>query len=261
MGESRSVFLIHGMWGKGRYWRRFAERLEAAGYRTLAPDLLHHEIAPDDPPPDALGTLSLVDYLDDLERKMRAFDPRAVIVGHSMGGLLAQQLAARGLGSALVALAPAPSAGMFPLRLKPLKVFGAILARPGWWKRPHKPSWQGVRATVFNAGVPEDEARAEFANYVWDSGRVLFELSNWFLDRRRASAVDRRAIRMPVLIVGGRRDAIVPIGWVRAAARAFEGRAEYAEYPDLGHWLVGEPALETVSARVLDFLERTTRGA
>ena len=255
MAEGRSVFLIHGMWGKGAYWARFAARLEAAGHRCHAPDLLHHNIAPDDPAPEGLGTLSLTDYLDDLEAKIRAFDERAVIIGHSMGGLLAQQLAARGLGSALVALAPAPSAGMWPIRLKPLKVFGSILMRPGWWRKPHKPSWAGVRATVFNAGVPEDEARREFANYVWDSGRVLFELSNWFLDRRRAAAVNRERIRVPTLIIGGQQDAIVPIAWIRAAARAFRGRAEYEEYPEYGHWLVGEPALETVTRRVLRFLE------
>ncbi len=258
MGVRRSVLLIHGMWGKGAYWARFAARLEAAGYHCHAPDLLHHDIAPNDPAPQALGTLSLTDYLDDLEAKIRAFDERAVIIGHSMGGLLAQQLAARGLGSALVALAPAPSAGMWPIRLKPLKVFGPILAHPGWWKEPHKPTWQGVRTTIFNAGVPEDEARREFANYVWDSGRVLFELSNWFLDRRRAAAVNRERIRVPTLIIGGQQDAIVPIGWVRSAARAFRGRAEYEEYPEYGHWLVGEPALETVAMRVLGFLEKTT---
>ncbi len=255
MTGRRSVFLIHGMWGKGAYWARFAARLEAAGYRVAAPDLLHHDIAPDDPPPDGLGTLSLIDYLDDLEAKLKAFDERAVIIGHSMGGLLAQQLAARGRGSALIALAPAPSAGMWPIRLKPLKVFGPILMRPGWWRRPHKPSWEGVRATVFNAGVPEDEARREFANYVWDSGRVLFELSHWWLDRRRASAVDRGRITVPTLIIGGRQDAIVPIGWIRAAARAFGGRAAYEEFRDFGHWLVGEPALDPVATRVLGFLE------
>ena len=61
MAAERSIFLIHGMWGKGRYWARFAARLEAAGYRCHAPDLLHHDIAPDDPPPSALGTLSLAE--------------------------------------------------------------------------------------------------------------------------------------------------------------------------------------------------------
>ena len=61
-----------------------------------------------------MGTTSLLDYAADLEREILALPERPVIIGHSMGGLLAQILAARGLCSRLVCLTPAAPRGIFP---------------------------------------------------------------------------------------------------------------------------------------------------
>jgi pimeloyl-ACP methyl ester carboxylesterase len=49
----------------------------------------------------------LLDYAETLEREIRRFDEKPIVMGHSMGGLLAQILAARGLAKAVVLLTPA----------------------------------------------------------------------------------------------------------------------------------------------------------
>lgn len=255
MGGTNAIVMIHGMWSRGGCWRGLAGHFVDRGYRVLTPDLPYHDVAPDVPPPEALGSASLLDYADALEQEIRAFDSKAVLVGHSMGGLLAQILAARGLGSKLVCLAPALSAGMFPMHLDPTRVFLTTMLRPGFWRKPHKPSWKTARRHVFN-GMPDAEARAEFERYVWESGRALFELAFWYLDRRRAAAVDRRAIASPALVMIGREDRITPIAWARAAARGFDGRARYEEIPGIGHWLLGEPVRHHVAARIERFLAR-----
>ena len=46
--------------------------------------------------------MSLLDYAQFLEREVRKLDAPPILMGHSMGGLLAQILGARGLGKALV---------------------------------------------------------------------------------------------------------------------------------------------------------------
>ena len=52
------------------------------------------------PPPAALGTTGLGDYAADLEDEIAALTTPPILVGHSMGGLLAQMLAARMRGRA-----------------------------------------------------------------------------------------------------------------------------------------------------------------
>lgn len=258
MTERTPVVLIHGMWAKGRCLDRVRAHFEARGHPVLSPTLPFHDVAPGSGPDPALATASLLDYCDALETEIadRLGERRheAILIGHSMGGLLAQKLAARGLGGTLICLAPAPAAGSFPFLPGPTRIFLPAVLRWNFWRKIQQPDWPAARRSIFN-GVPEAEARREFADAVPESGRVLFELGFWFLDGENAAAVNRDRIRMPVLIVVGSEDRITPPAWARAAARGFEGRARYQELPGFGHWLIGEPALGMMLARIDRFLE------
>ncbi|MBB4211749.1 alpha-beta hydrolase superfamily lysophospholipase [Rhodothalassium salexigens DSM 2132] len=248
-----SLFFCHGMWSTGACFDMLAGDLRALGYRCHAPTLPGHDVDPACPPPEGLGRLSMTDYVDALEAEMRAFDPRAIIVGHSMGGLLAQLLAARGLGRGLILLAPAPMAGANTTHPSPSAIFLPHLARWGFWRRPHKPGWGRVRWGVFN-GVPEDEARAWYNAYVWESGRALAELAFWWADPGRATRVDTARVTGPVHIFAGRRDRITPLGFARHTARAYGDRATLTVLPDAGHWLIGEPWRRDTADRIAALL-------
>jgi non-heme chloroperoxidase len=62
------------------------------------------------PTNDQLG-VGIADYLNELEAVLKIAGPQAVLLGHSMGAVLAQQLAAKGLARAIVLVSPAPRAG------------------------------------------------------------------------------------------------------------------------------------------------------
>ena len=62
------------------------------------------------PTNDQLG-VGIADYLNELEVLLKTAGPQAVLLGHSMGAVLAQQLAAKGLARAIVLVSPAPRAG------------------------------------------------------------------------------------------------------------------------------------------------------
>ncbi|GER07222.1 alpha/beta hydrolase [Iodidimonas muriae] len=255
MSDKTPIVMVHGMWSRGNCWDRLRAYFEERGHRVLAPTLPWHDMSAASPPPAKLGCASLIDYTDALEKEITAFDRDAILIGHSMGGLLVQKLAARGLGSKLICLSPAPSSGMFPFYWGPTRSFLKTTLRPGFWKKPHKASWEQARWSVFNAGVPLEEARAVYADYVWESGRALFELALWYLDGDQAACVNRDRIRIPVLVAVGAQDRITPKEWARSAVRRFEGRARYAEFPDYGHWLIGDPAWPHVAKRIERFLE------
>lgn len=97
--DAPRVVCLHGVRNHGRHFAPLAARL--SGFHVVAPDLLGHGLSPREPPWD-LGT-----HLDAI---VKSVGPReSVLVGHSFGGRLAFELAARApkLVPKLVLLDPA----------------------------------------------------------------------------------------------------------------------------------------------------------
>jgi len=117
MSKSRKlppVVMIHGGFCGPWLFDGFAEKFRAAGYAVQCPTLRFHDMVP---PPEALGATGLEDYTADLEESLDALDGPAILVGHGLGGLLAQLLAARKQVRALVLLAPSAPWGVPPSSL------------------------------------------------------------------------------------------------------------------------------------------------
>lgn len=93
------VVCLHGVTSHGRHFAKLAEALP--GFHVLAPDLLGHGSSPHEPPWDLEAHLDAI---------VETVGPKpAVLVGHSFGGRLAFELAARApkLVPRLVLLDPA----------------------------------------------------------------------------------------------------------------------------------------------------------
>ncbi|MGC8763604.1 MAG: alpha/beta hydrolase [Acidobacteriota bacterium] len=248
----KTILLIHGMWGGPHLWDNYRPFFEGRGHRCLTPALRYHGGPPSAPPPPGLGTTSLLDYAADLEGQIRALPERPWIVGHSMGGLLAQILAARGLCEKAVLLCPAAPRGVLALRPSVVRSFLSAMSRWGFWRRPFLPTY-GEACYALWENLPEEERRAHFARFIPESGRAAFEIGLWPLDRRRASAVDEKRVTCPLLVVAGGRDRITPEAVVRKVAAKYG--AAYRVFPGMAHWVIGEPGWEEVAAFALSWLE------
>jgi pimeloyl-ACP methyl ester carboxylesterase len=103
LGTGEPVLLIHGLGGISAYWAPITDRL-ADDVRLLAPDLPGFgrtaPLAGDYVAPRALAE-ALGAWLDDLGV------PKVHVVGHSLGGYVAFELAALGRANSVVGLAPA----------------------------------------------------------------------------------------------------------------------------------------------------------
>ena len=107
---AETIVMIHGMWGGPWCWESYEAYFEKEGYRCVTPTLRYHDIHPGNEPDSRLGRVSLIDYADDLEELIRGLDGPVILMGHSMGGLLTQILASRGLAdrpSAPMTIGPA----------------------------------------------------------------------------------------------------------------------------------------------------------
>jgi pimeloyl-ACP methyl ester carboxylesterase len=249
----KCALLIHGMWGTSAVWRDWRAFLEARGWSVLAPSLRHHQ-APPLKPPLELGTTGLTDYARDLETMLRSLPEKPVIVGHSMGGLIALKLCARGLARAGVLLTPAPPSSVLALRMSNVLAFARIERQWGWWHKPHRATLKEALWHTFNTMDPREAARLH-GTFVHDSGRALLEMGLPWLDRGGAARVAPADVVVPLLMVAAQHDRLTPPSVVRRIADRFDG-AEYREYPGQGHWVLGQPGWQKIAADATQWMDR-----
>lgn len=102
------ILFIHGLLGGAWYFDRYQQFFAERGHPSFAVNLRGHHGSR--PVPD-LGRVSLREYAADALEAAR-WVGRPLVVGHSMGGLLALTLAAENAVPAAVLLAPAPPRGI-----------------------------------------------------------------------------------------------------------------------------------------------------
>lgn len=252
---SKTLLMIHGVGCGGEVWDRMKRDFAMAGWTcetpTLYPDLRTREA-----PPDALADLTLSDYFDAATQTANELAERdgekPVIIGHSMGGLIAQKLAERGVVRGAIFLTPAQPKGCTVTDLRALRTFWSIV-KAGRKNIPggvFKVGPKGFRYGVLNA---VDKARHDEI-YEWalfDSGRVYDDLLN-------APEIDESKISIPTLTIGAKKDRATVIKAVRKAAAKYAKASmpgDYFEYSNHAHWIVDEPGTEQVSADILEWLD------
>lgn len=248
------LFFIHGMWSRPRVWEGLRAHFEARGHKTYAPALPFHDAEPGDPPAPQLGEIGAGDYVGFLIDQLQQLDEAPVIVGHSMGGMLAQLAAERLQPRALVLLSPAPTATTGSLGLAPLRTVFGVTTQKGWWKRPTLIDRERARWGIFNE-VPADIAEREIDALIWDSGRVLFQTAMPWADPAKGTKVDYARLSMPALVLVGDHDRITPVATARATARQLTGQVDYRELPGVSHWLFHEPVVDRVAAEIAAFVD------
>lgn len=241
-----SMFFIHGMWSTPRAWDHYREFFQALGYRVHTPALVQHFTHNQ---AEHVAGLTLTDYLEQLERDYEAIGEPAIIVGHSMGGLLAQQLAERVSPKALVLLAPAPAYGQLNTHFSPLRTLLGQLTEPVFWRKGLKPSTEAARYGIFNC-LPREEQDKQLARLCYESGEVIKEIALWFTDLKQQAKVNPEVIECPVLTLVGKEDRITPADAVKKLSKRYQRNSHFHMLSRHGHMLNCEPGWEAIAQQI-----------
>jgi carboxylesterase len=229
--ESLGVLLLHGFTSTLDTVRALCPLLTEAGLPYRMPVLRGHGLTP-----EALRQVRAQDWIDDaraaLDDLLREVDC-AVVVGLSMGGLVALTLAAE----------------------RPERLAGIVAVVPALrfvdWRAPFSPLLHGVIRRVSTPPVPPGETYIS-TNYTWVLTRSFVELY------RFGQQVERRLseVRVPLLVIGARHDRVVrpecaeltyqKVSSTDKALRIFERS---------GHEMLQSSEREQVFAEILSFIE------
>ncbi|MDQ6783320.1 MAG: alpha/beta fold hydrolase [Actinomycetota bacterium] len=259
-GDGPVLLMIHGIAGSSATWEATMPLL-ARDFTVIAPDLLGHGESA-----KPVGDYSLGAYASGLRDLLAVLDvPRATLVGHSLGGGIAMQVAYQhpdccermvlvdsgGLGtevSWLLRLMSLPGADLLAPLFFPhfVRNWGNALGRLAYGRGLRSArvseSWRSYASLVES---PNREAFVRTVrNVIAPSGQSV-------------SANDRLYLleRIPTMIVWGDRDGIIPVEHARAAHEAIpQSRLEIIE--GAGHFPHGEePAL--FASLLADFVATT----
>ncbi|OBK43158.1 alpha/beta fold hydrolase [Mycobacterium sp. 1081908.1] len=253
-GDGPALLLIHGMAGSSATWHAIIPQLSKK-YRVIAPDLLGHGMSAKPRGDYSLGAFAvfLRDLLDEL-----GVD-RATVIGQSLGGGIAMQFAHQHRDHC-ERLALIGSGGLGPdlsPLLRILSAPGAEFVLPVVAPQPVLNLGNKLGSWLTSAGI-----RAPRAGQMWHAYSSLSDARTRqaFL-RTLRSVVDYRgqavsalnkihlAAGMPIVLIWGDQDRIIPVAHAYAAHDALEGsRLEVLE--GIGHF----PHVEAPSA-VADILE------
>ncbi len=241
--------MIHGMWCGPWIWDNYRRVFEADGYHCVTTTLPYHAMDPRGVPDPRLGTASLLDYAEALEQEVKQLGAKPILMGHSMGGLLAQILGTRGLARALVLLTPAWPSGIVVLTPSAIRSHWTSLTTWGFWRKPVRPTFGEAVYSMMHL-LPEEEREKTYDKFVYESGRTVFEIGYWLFDSRGASRVDESKVTCPVLTVAGAQDRIIPASIVRRVARKYKAVSTYKEFENHAHLVVTEPRWQEVAEYV-----------
>jgi pimeloyl-ACP methyl ester carboxylesterase len=248
---SAPVVMVHGAFCGGWTFDTFRRPFEAAGHAVLTPDLAGHAAGE-----GGVAGRSMGDYASQVAELCAGCATPPVLIGHSMGGLVAQMAASRAPVSALILLAPSPPWGVSGSTLEEGVSAVSLYALGPYWMQAVDPDYGVVERYSLDRLAP-DARRAIYDRMVPESGRALWETLNWWLDPFMTTLVN--PIDAPVLAMAGGRDVVHPAATVRQTA----GRlgAALKVFPEMSHWLPGEPGWEAVADACLDFIAGETRVA
>jgi pimeloyl-ACP methyl ester carboxylesterase len=181
-----------------------------------------------------------------------------VVIGHSFGGLIAQELLANGFAAAAVAIDPAPIKGVKILPFSQLRSGLPVLGNPANKKRTVALTANEFRYAFGNA-ISEDESNALFEQWtIPGPGRPLFEDATANFVKGSPAAIDTHvADRGPLLLITGTEDHTVPRSVTAAVAKLYAGGpsvTDYREFEGRGHSLTMDAGWRDVATASLDWL-------
>ncbi|MFO1326168.1 MAG: alpha/beta hydrolase [Rubrivivax sp.] len=254
-GARGHVLVVHGLGEHGGRYAALAQDLVAAGFEVSAWDHRGHGRSG-----GARGVIARADSLcedlalviDTLQAEGR---PPTVLLGHSMGGLVAARFVAEGLVARpaawrrevprLVLSSPALDAGLKPPQRALLALMGTLLpALP--LGNGLQPEWISRDPAVVQAyradALVHDRICARLVRFIVDGGELVRTLApHW---------------RTPTLLLWAGADrCVAPAGSAAFAAAAPATVVQHEVYAQMAHEIFNEPERDRVIARLLAFLQ------
>lgn len=255
--SSKTVLFIHGLFMSSNSWEHWVNYFKDKGYdaRAIAwpgRDKSVEQLRAEHPNP-TVGQQTFSAVLDHHDRVIRGLAEPPIIIGHSLGGLITQLMLNRGLGAAGVAIDSAPPQGVISTEWSFLRSAWPLLNPLNAPSKPYMMPFSGFQYSFVNGLSPEEQKRA-YEQVVPESIRLARG------SLTSAARVDFKKQHVPLLMIAGGNDHLIPASLNRANFKRYEASqpsvTEFKEFEGRNHFLVGVQGWQEIADYILNWLSK-----
>ena len=241
------LLFVHGAFSSAHIWTPFFLPFFAShGYEAHALSLRGHGGSEGK---DRLSVTRLRDYVNDVAQVAAELRAPPVLIGTSMGGIIAQKYMHEFPVPAVVLLASGPPHGMLPSIMR-MALGNPQLVRDMFMMQyvgPDTATVAGARRALFRDDTPDEYIRRYLPKAEHESPWVMTDMVGLDLPP------SLRRVEVPVLVLGGERDQFIAPSAVEATASTYATEAEI--FPGMPHAMMLDRDWEKVAHRILNWLD------
>lgn len=245
-GDRPPLLFIHGGYVNGDCWDiHFMPYFQQAGYDCVALDLSGHGRSEGR---DELNSFDIDDYAADVAQVAESLASAPVLIGHSMGAIVAQRYLERNPAAGLALLAPVPTTGLSfsGVQLVARQPDFLIEASRAVRRKYSADTVRVMREVYFSPDATDDDLVHFLPMVQMESDQAIAEMMamTWRLPKRRP--------RLPAFAMAGSGDAVFSSGMLHFSASSWN--AKTVIIPRAGHMLMMDPQWKTAADRLAEWL-------
>lgn len=240
------LLFIHGAFTGAWCWEQhFLQWFADRGYHAYALSLRGHGESEGH---DRLHDFGIDDYVEDVARVVESLPAQPVLIGHSMGGFVAQKYIIGSQAAGMILIASVPPSGLIGPAMSLAALRPTLLWQLGSMQMHDEQymTMDQVRTALFSDNVPVE---------------LISKCMAKFQNESRKACMDMYGFGMPyaapltntdVMVIGAGKDLLISTPHVYATAAMYGVPANI--FNDLGHGVMLEPGWEEVTIAIDDWL-------
>ncbi|MBC2715019.1 MAG: alpha/beta hydrolase [Desulfobacteraceae bacterium] len=212
------LLFIHGAWHGAWCWHNFLDYFPEKGFDCYAPSLCGHGKSDNN---KSLKTTRLDDYVENVRSVVDSIfsetGKKPVIIGHSMGGLIAQKYLETDheIPKAFL-LAPVPRHGVWQttLRMTGRLPLAFIKVNLTWSLWPLVSTKERTQKAFFSENIPDNKLNEYFLQMQDESYLGFWDMLIFRLP-------SPKKVKTPVLVLGAENDTIFSVKEIKSTAKAY----------------------------------------
>lgn len=257
---NKTILFITGAFIGHSSWNNWIAYFEEHGYTAIVPAWPGKDASPNilrKRHPDAqVAAIRLRDLIGFYENICDKQPEPPIVIGHSIGGLIAQVLAVKGKASMAVAIHSVPPRGIFTFRFSFYKAGWGPL---GFFTSPKKTFLMSLKQWkyAFTNGMPEDWQEASYFSYAIPESKLVVRDTI-----TKDASVGFSSEHAPLLFIAGENDNTIPASLNEDNYRRYtdlDSVTDFKLFPGRNHFVLGQPGWEEIASYIFDWIKEQGR--
>ncbi|KAA5532340.1 alpha/beta hydrolase [Taibaiella lutea] len=253
--NSKTILFITGAFVSHTCWNEWSTFFEAQGFSTHAPAWPYKDapaalLRARHPDPQ-IASIRLSALIAHFEAIVNALPEKPVIIGHSIGGLIAQLLLQKDLATAAIAIHSVPPQGIMTFKLSFLIAGWGPL---GFFTSTKKTFMMTLKQWkyAFTNGMPEEWQEKGYALAIPESKLVVRDTIT------AVAKIDFNKPHAPLLLISGSSDHTIPSSLNYSNYKKYSDNGSvthFKEFADRNHFVLGQPGWQEIATYIQQWLE------